>query len=282
MALAVEEYSDPQTFSDRVSPFLAREEAANNLVFGIVHRLVNKDYAEDAYMALVRADGEVVLVVVQTPPFNLVLSTTTDSQAGTVLARHLAHTPRELPGVTGPQALTAQFIEEWRTLREVTAHIQVAERIYELTEVHPVRNPGGRMRPAAPADGDLITSWIADFASTSLVEVDDPCSFAEATVARRMSDADSGFYLWEDDGPMSLLGYTGPTPSGIRVAPVYTPAHLRGRGYASRLVAEASQALLDAGRCRVFLFTDLSNPTSNHIYQQVGYRAVCDVSQWAF
>jgi uncharacterized protein len=40
--------------------------------------------------------------------------------------------------------------------------------------------------------------------------------------------------------------------------------------------------LLAGGRRFCFLFTDLANPTSNSIYQQVGYRPVADVEQWSF
>ncbi len=69
---------------------------------------------------------------------------------------------------------------------------------------------------------------------------------------------------------------------GARVGPVYTPPERRGRGYASNLVAAVSQAQLEAGCRSVFLFTDLANPTSNHIYQAIGYEAVRDVADWRF
>jgi predicted GNAT family acetyltransferase len=88
--------------------------------------------------------------------------------------------------------------------------------------------------------------------------------------------------LWEHDEPVSLAGYGGPTPSGIRIGPVYTPPELRGRGYATVLTAELSRLLLQGGRRFCFLFTDLANPTSNSIYQRIGYRPVADVNQWAF
>lgn len=282
MALRIEEFSGPRPFAQCASPFLERQESVNNLLFGMLHGLSHSRDSDGAYMAVVRQDHDVVLVAVRTPPFNLVLSEASDGEAALALARHLAAKPHRLPGVTAPKGLAEQFVTEWQALTDEAAYIQLAERIYELTEVLPVRNPGGNMRPSTDADYTLITEWIAQFAQESLVEVDNPAAFAEGIVAGRTADPESGFFLWDDAGPVSLLGFTGPTPTGIRVAPVYTPPHLRGRGYASKLVADASQALLDAGHHRVFLFTDLANPTSNHIYQQAGYRAVADVSQWAF
>jgi predicted GNAT family acetyltransferase len=66
----------------------------------------------------------------------------------------------------------------------------------------------------------------------------------------------------------------------VRIGPVYTPPEARNRGYASALVAAISQAQLDAGRRFCFLFTDLANPTANHIYQAIGYEPVRDVDMW--
>jgi predicted GNAT family acetyltransferase len=47
-------------------------------------------------------------------------------------------------------------------------------------------------------------------------------------------------------------------------------------------VAALSQTLLDQGRMYCFLFTDLANPTSNHIYQAIGYQPICDVNEYSF
>ena len=61
-----------------------------------------------------------------------------------------------------------------------------------------------------------------------------------------------------------------------RIGPVYTPKQHRGRGYASRAVAEVSQHYVDHG-VRCCLFTDQANPTSNKIYEAIGYRPVTDM-----
>ncbi len=65
-----------------------------------------------------------------------------------------------------------------------------------------------------------------------------------------------------------------------RIGPVYTPAQHRRRGYAGAAVAQVSQALLDEG-ARVCLFTDQANPTSNHIYTELGFRPVVDLANLA-
>jgi len=92
-----------------------------------------------------------------------------------------------------------------------------------------------------------------------------------------------GFWLWEDaDTPTSMAGVSSATPNGVRIGPVYTPAELRGRGYATSLVADVSRGQLANGRSFCFLHTDLANPTSNAIYRRIGYEYVCDSLVVAF
>ena len=104
----------------------------------------------------------------------------------------------------------------------------------------------------------------------------------ELTYRRKEADPDGAWLVWDDGGPVSLAAYGNPTPSGIRVGPVYTPPELRGRGYATSLVAELTAERLAAGSAFCFLITDLSNPTSNVIYARIGYEPVADWDQWSF
>ena len=86
-------------------------------------------------------------------------------------------------------------------------------------------------------------------------------------------------WFWEDEHGerVHLTGVNPPSYGVARVGPVYTPKAHRGRGYASAAVAGVSQAILDGG-ARACLFTDQANPTSNKIYEALGYRAVVDMA----
>ncbi|MEU5475584.1 GNAT family N-acetyltransferase [Streptomyces lydicus] len=89
--------------------------------------------------------------------------------------------------------------------------------------------------------------------------------------------ADGRCLLWEAGGrPVSMAGITRTLVGTARVAPVYTPPELRGRGYAGAVTAAVSQAAKDSGAQEVLLFTDLANPTSNALYRRLGYRPVED------
>ena len=92
-----------------------------------------------------------------------------------------------------------------------------------------------------------------------------------------------GCCLWEVEGiVVSMAGFAGPTPNGIRVAWVYTPPENRGKGFAGACVAALSQKLLDDGRKFCFLYTDLANPISNHVYLKIGYEPVTDATVYSF
>ncbi|SDO22087.1 FR47-like protein [Paenibacillus sp. yr247] len=67
-----------------------------------------------------------------------------------------------------------------------------------------------------------------------------------------------------------------PTQNNITISYVYTPISERKKGYASDCVSVFTQFLLDRGYKTISLYTDLSNPTSNKIYIQIGYEAIMD------
>src|SRR5919204_647838 len=74
----------------------------------------------------------------------------------------------------------------------------------------------------------------------------------------------------------SLPGVVGPKEPTARFSAAWEAA----TGATARLTI--AQRLLAGGRRFCFLFTDLANPTSNSIYQRIGYRAVRDVDAWTF
>jgi predicted GNAT family acetyltransferase len=146
------------------------------------------------------------------------------------------------------------------------------ERLYRLAGlIRPGPAPPGRPRLAVATDRDLLLAWSEAF-HRELGET--PPNLA-ATIDDRLGyRADT---LWEVDGsPVALAGRTRKAAGMVRIGPVYTPPQQRRRGYASAVTAEVSQAAIDAGANEVVLFTDLANPTSNALYQRLGYRPAAD------
>lgn len=282
--MQVERPADAQAFLDVAGAFLAEREAENILLFGIAANLLrDPDRAMSAppYFAAVRRAGEVVGAALMTPPFRVVLSSTSDPDAVAAIADDLGRSGLPVPGITAPVDVARTFVERWAARHDLVPRRTMAERIYRVERVTAPRGVAGGVRIADPGDRDLLVDWMDRF----LREMHDDSVPGEAAamVDSALRTGTRIFHLWEVDGrPVSVAGITGPTPNGIRLGPVYTPLGDRGHGFASAVTAAASQAELDAGRRFVFLFTDLTNPTSNKIYQAIGYEPVIDVDQWSF
>lgn len=270
-------------FYERAQDFLLRHEAAHNLILGICAGLLAhpERHEQPPYLATVEAEDEMVAAVVMTPPRGPVLSRIDALAALSPLVDDLWRAYPTLPGVLAPTAASRAFADLWRGASGRPYQKGLAQRIYQLNVVTPVRGVPGVLRRAMAADRDLVVDWAVAFQKEAL-GVNDSRMAERMVDLRLVGGPDSGIYLWDDGRPVSLAGYTGPTPRGIRVGPVYTPPAYRGRGYASACVAALSQLLLDGGRTYCYLFTALGNPTSNHIYQAIGYRLVCDVDEYLF
>jgi predicted GNAT family acetyltransferase len=143
----------------------------------------------------------------------------------------------------------------------------------------PEKMPPGHLRLAETKDIDLIADWARVFSEEALGETP-----AEGE-AQRLAEARvklGEIYLWEDGQVVSMAAKGRPTRNSCSIGLVYTPPELRGRGYASTCVASLSQVILASGYQFCTLFTDLSNPTSNSIYQKMGYRPLGDFNAYDF
>jgi predicted GNAT family acetyltransferase len=270
-------YTDVDAFLAAAGPFLVAREAEHNLIFGVSSSLRESPEAYgQPYLGVVSEGDRVVAAALQTPPFRLILSEVDDPAAIDLLVTDLLD--RDLPGMLGPVEVMDAFMKAWNARGGRPARRVLAERAFRLTEVVPPRPVAGAARVAGPADRDLVTAWVIAFMREALEDEDD--ERVAADVDRWLAGKGRTIHLWEDGEPMSLSGVGGNTPNGIRIGPVYTPPDRRGRGYASALVAAVSQAQLDAGKQFCFLFTDLANPTSNKIYQAIGYEPVRDFEIW--
>jgi uncharacterized protein len=281
VALRLRRFDDVNAFLEVATPFLVEREAEHNLMFGVAATLRDDpgQYTGPAYLATVDEGDRVVMAALRTPPFSLVLSETDDPRAVALLAQDTLD--MDVERVQGAADVAREFVAERQSMGGPAAERVLGERIYRLRRVIPPRPVGGFMRLADPSDRDHVARWIYDFMLEALGEDDRPT--AELSADRWIAGRGTSLYLWEDDGAIvSLAGVRGPTPHGIRVGPVYTPKELRGRGYASALVAAASQAQLDSGRTFVFLFTNAANPTANRIYQAIGYEFVRDIDVYEF
>jgi uncharacterized protein len=273
-------HPDVTAFLAAAGPLLAADEARHNLIYGICSTL--RDAPEvypHARLWTVEGD-EIVGALLMTPPFNIVLAKPQDGDALSFAAARLHADGIELPGAVGALPEVESFAHGWEEAAGVQRRLRMAQGIYAARRVDLPEHVVGRAREAQERDRELAVEWIDAFQREAMHE-ESPHGDVEANVDRRL--ATGGLALWEvDSRAVSLCGYGGRTPHGIRIGPVYTPPELRGQGYASALTAAVTKQLLDGGRDYCFLYTDLANPTSNSIYTRIGYELVCESADYAF
>lgn len=268
MQTRIARHGDPSTFLNRARRWLLQTEAENSLILGIATSAA--DRSSEVYVATVEQDGAVVGCALRTPPRKLVVTRMPPS-AVRALVIDVAACYDELPGVLGPPVAAREFAAQWCERHGGSARDAMALRLHTLERVlHPKRGPKGAMRPAMQADVTLVASWVACFAAEAGTQATSTREYVGARIAA------GEMVLWCDDAPRSLAGYSGRSPNGVRIGYVYTPPEWRGRGYATACVAALSQRALDEGAAFCCLYTDLANPTSNAIYQRIGYVPICD------
>jgi len=272
----------PQTFLERARTFLAEQEACHNVLLGVPAALAASPGPQtDAYFAVIVDDaGAVAGAAMMTPPHKVALSQMTRDGAVDLLIQDIRRWPSAPPGVHAPEPLCTRVAAAWTRVTGQRCERLLRARMYQLELVRAPVGVPGRLRAATAADRPILVAWIRAFAEEALG--DRTAEEAAETVTRRLREPTGGFVLWEDDGPRTLAGYSGPTPHGIRVGPVYTPPAHRRRGYGSACVAGLSQSLLDRGYRFCFLLADAANPAANLIYQRIGYEPVCDVGEYRF
>jgi RimJ/RimL family protein N-acetyltransferase len=221
--------------------------------------------------------GAVGGAFLHTPGFPVVLTSMTGA-AVTGLAGELAASGRRVTGLNAEAQAAQAFADAWLQRTGDVATVYRLIRLYRLeTLVRPDPGPQGQPRVAGERDRDLLTEWSRTF----LHEVGDEAEDPAAEVDQRLGYG--GLTLWEAGAtPVSMAGITRIVSGMARVGSVYTPPELRGRGYAGAVTAAVSQAALDAGAAEVVLYTDLANPTSNALYERLGYRPVEDRTQLSF
>jgi len=271
-------HPDGAAFLEAARDFLLRDEAAHNLVLGLAaeHRSAAGAGQPDWWVTVEQADRNVVGYAFRTPPHKFALSQL-PAEVVERLVQDAAERWLTLPAVLGPEPAAGRFAAGWSAARGVACRRGARQRIYQLERVTDPRPASGSARMASIADAELLAGWMEDFqGSVAASLAEDP-----AEVVDRLLRAGS-IWLWCDGDPVSMAARAADTPNGSRVGFVYTPPELRKRGYAASLTAALSKSILDEGRRLCFLYTDLDNPTSNSIYQAIGYRPVCDVGDWLF
>ena len=280
-------YDNVKTFYNDVHGILMGDEAQNMIILGnLIIGYEGKDtfgWRDPANWVMATVgDDAMRLVVLMTPPFGLTLyavDNKVDAAAVNCLVNGLIAANIPVPGVVTEKSLAEAFAAAYCGAKGLSHSVAMSQRIYELCEVNPEIPKIGHFRPAREQDLAFLPFWLADFWAAagrdSGISVDIETSRYHVTGGK--------LYILEVDGmAVSMAKITRQTANVAGIGLVYTPPYLRKKGYASAVTARLSQLCLDTGTKLCVLYTDLTNPTSNSIYQKIGYVPICDSLELKF
>lgn len=261
----------PAEFVERVVPALLDREAENGLPIGLARRLATEPgNGRHALLLSVESAGMVVGAVVWSSPHDVVTTRLPPGAVQLVAEQYLRSGP-PVTGVSGPEGSGLELAEQLARHTGAVVHVRVRQRVYELLALNEVPRVTGAMRRATPADLPLVADWYSQFVrEVDLAHPAKPEEWAGVTITSGSA------FLWEDENvARSLACLSRESPNGRAIGPVYTPPAARRQGYATSLVSELARSVLASGKRFAVLFTDAANPTSNHIYEMIGFRFVC-------
>ncbi len=261
--------ADLEEFADTAGEFLRSRPVQHTVHLTLVGRLRRQGLhaygPDDPVFGWWQPAGAAVGgVLLQTPP-HPVLFSAIPPEAGPAAAEALAGRP--LTGVNLPAGAVEGFTARWPR----PATVQMRTRLYRLETLTAPPAPDGAARTATTDDRELLLRWTDAF--------HDDIGERGQDIARQVDDLleFGGMTVWESGGePVSMAGRSRASAGMARILNVYTPPDRRGRGYGGAATVAATEAALADGVTDVVLFTDLANPTSNGLYQRLGYRPVED------
>ncbi len=277
---------DIDGFLDRAGHFLRSRPALHNTVLTDIEKLrtgtAHPLGAEATLLGRLEQDGEVRAVCYATLGGRLGLTPLSAPRADT-LAAHLVRFGQCPSHVIADHGTAGAFAESWQRHTGAARAAFWRTHLYRLGTLTPPRpRPEGRGRRTGVEDREHVIRWCREFC----VEVGEQRSIdlidAGAWDDSRFGDRHFTFWETPDGTPVSMAAMTSNTGGMVRVDPVYTPVRFRGHGYAGAVTAEVSRAALAAGAADVVLFTDPANPTSNALYQRLGYVRMADFAGHRF
>ncbi|MEG7967847.1 MULTISPECIES: GNAT family N-acetyltransferase [Bacillus cereus group] len=263
-------YEEIVNFKEEVTPFLEKNEQENNLILGVLQMV-----HQPIFMGIAKQGEEIAVVFLQTEEKKQIIVATSEMAEEDIveLAKKLAEVYPNAPGLIGNKKIVQRLAEEIAVLENKKTTVAMEQGIYELKQVKKKWNGDEVFREVNSDELTLIEQWIYQFCE----DVNLPTTKEEAKQTAHTLITNHRLFGLEVDGKLvSVAAKTRPTKNNITVNFVYTPKEERKKGYASNCVAALSQRMLDEGYKTTTLYTDLANPTSNKIYQEIGYEQIAE------
>lgn len=281
-SMKIERCATPESFLSATVAYRSGDPIRTNVLGSVATSVINDVRQYDEYWWWLALDDTNIVVgaAFRTAPFGLQLGPMPVA-AIPLLVREIDRADPNFPWVVGADGLVGQFLLEYRRFSSRRFQRGRTSLLYELGELV-TPEVEGSYRTATLADLELVAQWMDDFHYFIDGVSHEPDDRDRDFLAERVTMG--AMKLWSIGSvAVAMAGHANSvsTPSGLvtRVGPVFTPAENRGRGYGSAVTAALSAELLRDGS-RVMLYADADSPTSNGVYQRLGYQLLDEVVQF--
>ena len=269
-------YLKPKEFLHALQKDPSAVSMENDFMLGLTQMILDDPlhFGSQPFLATVGDSSHIRLAAFRTPPWPLLLymKDMSDEDLLQEFSQYLLQYHSDLPGINARRELADRFSRIWCEHTKQKWTVKMETRFFVLTQVASVPPSPGYLVKADETYRDLILSWAEAFNNETSIDYGSDQLADHVDFTLRSGHA----FLWIDEEPVCMTFRERPHERGVAIGFVYTPKNIRHRGYATSCVAEVSRGCLAEGYQYCTLFTDAANPTSNSIYQKIGYRPLCD------
>jgi RimJ/RimL family protein N-acetyltransferase len=264
-------YTDCKLFLHDVETFLLNDEYMNNLMLGLLYRILKSpSNPKDVLLKITAQDQMIVLMM--SGLYLIIYANTKDHDLYLNTIHYLKDNKIEYPGIIGPNFYCEAFVKAYNELDTHPLKLGMSQRIFVNKKVNHISYMNAKLILAQNKHMHFLVDWMYDFLNDTLEQ---PTTLSATSKIESMIESQSLYLLEFDNQIVSMAGAIRPFRKGISVGYVYTPVNYRNKGFATKCVELLTDQLLKMhDYCT--LYTDLANPTSNSIYQKIGYVPIGD------
>lgn len=273
--MILKSFKTPQEFLKEGEAFLLKNESFNNLFLGLANRLCeqNPDGGDPFFYLLKNELDEVIGAAMRSAPIRPLIITEMNNSGLRLLSEELKKKNISLVGAVGHKETIEHFGEVWGS----SSFEVMGQGVYECRNLIPPSLLKGELYQVQlddPVGLEAAVEFGAGFIKECFPKHREPVVEARKSVEFYVERG--LLFLWKSDTGefVSMACNNRESKNAGTIGWVFTPSDKRGNGYGSMVTYGATREIFKKGKTLANLFTDLSNPTSNSIYQKLGYKLI--------
>lgn len=281
-------YYKLQDFANENLDLLLEKEWLNNLIVGNIDSGIEEGMEDWEKYLLARIEddrGNPQLILLLRRPWNLVVYSPMNNKSDELYKYAAVECSKiydDIPGINADVEVAEKFASFYCDLVNKIPKVRMPMRILLLEKINEVALRDDVVcRKATWDDKETLKKFIFEFNEealhTTLTDEE-----LESNIKKRLANGSEYFVLEKDGKIVAQTTSSRRLKKGKCVSGVYTAKEARGQGYAFNLVYRVSKEYLDNGAEYCVLFTDDTNPISNHVYEKIGYKRMLDIEEIDF